>query len=351
MISEIYYSPVYCGVSKQLNLLDFNFKNSNIQCLERFLNKNSGLKENKLVKFIERTYYYVKIAISKYSNAFSNHLYSQHALFTILAMKIYTKSTYREIIDFIDVSDIIKKYLRIKKVPHFTTIQKFFKRLPSKQIREINHLILSLNDIKADIIALDGSGFTNDYADKYYAKVRRKERKSYIKNHLTIDVKTRLILYYQTSRGPKYDTQFAKPALRQIKKYKPHYIVADRAYDTEPIRKCINEELKAFDQIPLKKRAKKGQYRLKSPTIFRDKIYINRNNRKHIFSNKKKIQRHKPQQKHTTFKQRNQTQKHNIQHLQINTNQLKKGFLQSHLFSIKSFQYLNKSSDLEFHHL
>jgi hypothetical protein len=172
-------------------------------------------------------------------------------------MKIYTKSTYREIIDFIDVSDIIKKYLRIKKVPHFTTIQKFFKRLPSKQIREINQLILSLNDIKADIIALDGSGFTNDYADKYYAKIRQKERKSYIKNHLTIDVKTRLILYYQTSRGPKYDTQFAKPALRQIKKYKPHYIVADKAYDTEPIRKCINEELKAFDQIPLKTEQKK----------------------------------------------------------------------------------------------
>ena len=137
MISEIYYSPVYCGVSKQLNLSDFSFKNSNIQCLKRFLNKNSELKENKLVKFIERTYYYVKIVISKYSNAFSNHLYSQHALFTILAMKIYTKSTYREIIDFIDVSDIIKKYLRIKKVPHFTTIQKFFKSLPSKQIREI----------------------------------------------------------------------------------------------------------------------------------------------------------------------------------------------------------------------
>jgi hypothetical protein len=96
MISEIYYSPVYCGVSKQLNFSDFGFKNSNIQCLKRFLNKNSKFKENKLVEFIERTYYYVKIAINKYSNAFSNHLYSQHTLFTILAMKIYTKSTYRE---------------------------------------------------------------------------------------------------------------------------------------------------------------------------------------------------------------------------------------------------------------
>ena len=115
MISEIYYSPEYSGVSKQLNLSDFSFKNSNIKCLKRFLNKNSELKENKLIKFIERTYYYVKIAIKKHSNVFSNHLYSQHALFTILAIKIYTKSTYREIIDFIDVSDIIKRYLRIKK--------------------------------------------------------------------------------------------------------------------------------------------------------------------------------------------------------------------------------------------
>ena len=97
-------------------------------------------------------------------------------------------------------------------------------------------------------------------------------------------MKTRLILYYQTSRGPKYDTQFAKPALRQIKKYKPNYIVADKAYDTEPIRKCINEELKAFDQIPLKNRAKRGQYRLKSPAIFRQKIYLNRNNIESIFS-------------------------------------------------------------------
>lgn len=55
MISKIYYSPVYSGVSKQLNLLDFNFKNSNIQCSERFLNKNSGLKENKLVLMIMQT--------------------------------------------------------------------------------------------------------------------------------------------------------------------------------------------------------------------------------------------------------------------------------------------------------
>ena len=71
----------------------------------------------------------------------------------------------------------IIKYLRIKKTPHYTTIQKFFQKLPSGTLRKINQLILSQHDISGEIIALDGSGFTNDYADKYYAIIRAKETK------------------------------------------------------------------------------------------------------------------------------------------------------------------------------
>ena len=80
-----------------------------------------------------------------------------------------------------------------------------------------------------------------------------------------------------------------------MKKYKPHYIVADKAYDTEPIRKCINEEIKAFDQIPLKNRAKKGTIQTKkSNNIPTQNIHKKKQYRKHIFNNKKKIQRYKP---------------------------------------------------------
>ncbi len=279
MTSNISNSPRYNMISKQLNLSDFNFKNS-----EKHHMKKIFKNKNKLLKFIENTFQYAKISLNKYSHEFSKHLYTQQALFTILAIKIYTKSTYREIIDLIEISDKIKNYLKIKKIPHFTTIQKFFKRLSSQKLKKINTLILNQNQIEGEIIALDGSGFTNDYADKYYAKIRKKERKSYIKNHITIDTKTRLILHYQTTRGPKHDTTFAKSAIRKIKKYKPHYIVADKAYDTEPIRKIINEETKAFDQIPLKTRAKKGHYRLNSPTIFRKKIYNKRSNVEGVFS-------------------------------------------------------------------
>ena len=130
-------------------------------------------------------------------------------------------------------------------------------------MQELNKQILINHQINGEIIALCGSGFTNDYADKYYAFIRQKERKSYVKNHISIDVDSRLILHFAAQRGSRFDTRFAIVAIRDIKKYNPKYILADRIYDTEPIKKCINEEAKVEDQILLKTRAKTGHYRLK----------------------------------------------------------------------------------------
>ena len=145
------------------------------------------------------------------------------------------------------------------------------------------------HQINGEIIALDGNGFTNDYADKYYAIIRRKERKSYVKNHISIDVDSRLILHFAAKRDPRFDTRFVIAAIRNIKKYNPKYILADREYDTKLIRKCINEEAKAEDQMPLKTRAKKRTLSLKSKNTFKQEIYSRRNNVESIFSVIKRI--------------------------------------------------------------
>ena len=87
-----------------------------------------------------------------------------------------------------DLSDKIQQYLHLKKVPNYTTLEKFFKRHPTAALQELNKQILMNHQIIGEIIALDGSGSTNEYADKHYAIIRRKERKSYVKNHISIDV-------------------------------------------------------------------------------------------------------------------------------------------------------------------
>ena len=274
MFTKNNHSPIKYMFSKQLNLSDFGFEKKTENYIKKFQKTNNNdINQNKLIKFIEYTFNYANICLPRYSSYFSNHIYTQPVLFTILAIKVYTRTTYRQITDLLQLSDRIKQYLGIKNVPHFTTLQKFFQKLPSSIFKTINQLILRLYPVKGEIIALDGTGFTNDYADKYYAIIRAKERKSYVKNHIAIDIKTRLILNYATQRGPRSDTKFAISSIRQTRKYNPHYILADRAYDTEPIRKCINEYVGAFDQIPIKTRAKKGHYRLNSLAIFRPKIY------------------------------------------------------------------------------
>lgn len=272
--------------SKQLNLLDFGFEKP---ALKKIKEIKKDIRPNKLLKFIKFTFKYSKIVLNKYSSYFSKHDFTQPALFTLLAVKIYTRSIYRQIIDLLELSDKIQKYLHLKKVPHYTTLQKFFQRLLTSILQELNKQILKNNQIDGKIIALDGSGFTNDYADKYYAIIRRKERKSYVKNHISIDVESRLILHFAAQRGPRFDTRFAIAAIRNIKKYNPKYILADRAYDTETIRKCINEEAKAEDQIPLKSRAKNGHYRLKSKNTIKKEIYSRKNNVESIFSVIKRI--------------------------------------------------------------
>ena len=60
-----------------------------------------------------------------------------HNSFTILAIKTYLKTTYREIIEILEVSNKITNYLKLNKLPHYTTIQKFFLRMSDTKLKEL----------------------------------------------------------------------------------------------------------------------------------------------------------------------------------------------------------------------
>ena len=72
--------------------------------------------------------------------------------------------------------------------------------------------------------------------------------------------------------NPRHDTKFIKPRLKRLKRFKPHYIVADKAYDSEKVRTFINETMDAFDIIPNKWTVKTGFYRQRSKYVFRKKV-------------------------------------------------------------------------------
>jgi hypothetical protein len=71
-------------------------------------------------------------ALSLYSNKFSKKTYTQAQLAAILALRVFFKTDFRGIqqllLDFVELRDS----LRLRQVPHYTTLQKAQARLDKK---------------------------------------------------------------------------------------------------------------------------------------------------------------------------------------------------------------------------
>ena len=83
-------------------------------------------------------------------------------------------------------------------------------------------------------------------------KNTRHDVKNFPKCHITIDVDSRMILYLQAVNGQIHNIKFVIVLIRTLIKYNPQFIIDDKAYGSNTIRTCINEEINASDQISLK---------------------------------------------------------------------------------------------------
>lgn len=285
MIKANNNSPVVYRYFRDLNLLDFGLKIVDKKSFKSYIKGcKSNLEVDELGKFIELSYNYANCFLKKYSSRYSKKLYSQPALFTILSLKIYYNMTYRKIVGFVNHNDRLKRFLSIKKAPNYSTLHKFFKRMPTKIFKYITQAIIEKLNLKPKIIAMDGSGFTSSHADKYYAKIIGNDYSHYTKCHITIDTVSRIVLHFQAIKGPRHDMKFSIASCRAIKRYKPKYILADKAYDSEELRLCINQELCAEEHIPTRGIVRRGYYRKLSSTRFNKKKYGKRNNVESVFS-------------------------------------------------------------------
>lgn len=91
--------------------------------------------------------------------------------------------------------------------------------MPTNMFERISDKFIADLQIKPKIVVLESSGFSSDYADKYYLKIRGYSVKYYCKYHIAVDVDSRMILYSQAVKGPRHDTKFAITSIRSLKQY------------------------------------------------------------------------------------------------------------------------------------
>jgi len=71
-------------------------------------------------------------ALPAYSSPFSKRDFTQHQLFTILVLKQFFKTDYRGIVQLLADWPELQRILKLKKVPHYSTLSYAHQRLLKK---------------------------------------------------------------------------------------------------------------------------------------------------------------------------------------------------------------------------
>jgi hypothetical protein len=241
--------------------------------------------KNKYKKVADFCYELCRISgLMLYSHKFSKKLFTQFQHLFLLVYKQFRKFTYEELLTDLESNLELKVYLGLKKLPHYTTLIKFAKRLSSKVLERLFSAFKNIisNPKK---VAIDSTGISLDNASPHYCKrigLPFKKR-PFMKTSFIVDIENYFVLLCKTRKANRHDLIDGRPMIKQLaKNYSPTIFYADRGYDDEKMFKAVFEELNAYPLILQKrldvpKHRRHGVYRKRTFSVFDYGEYLQRN--------------------------------------------------------------------------
>jgi len=123
--------------------------------------KSQFFMESAEYKLIKQVVIISKRVLPAYSSKFSKKKYKQYQLFVILLYKAWVNVSYRDVIEIISSNPVFVALLSLSEIPHFTTIQKFCKKISVKLVASVfNKVVKSFLGLLSNIIIIDSTGFS-----------------------------------------------------------------------------------------------------------------------------------------------------------------------------------------------
>ena len=204
-------------------------------------------------------------ALPAYSHRQSPKTFTQHQLFACLVLKNFLRTDYRGIVAHLADHPTLVAALDLKKVPHFTTLQKAAQRLlksvPARRLLEATVRLHLGRKRRVKRAAIDSTGLECSAASGYF--VRRRSRvaepwKTVVYHHypklgVVCDTCDHFILAGQFGRGPRPDVdEFRALVAEAMRIVSLAQLVADAGYDSEPNHKFARDEQGIRTIIPAK---------------------------------------------------------------------------------------------------
>ncbi|MFW5976978.1 MAG: IS5 family transposase [Candidatus Nanoarchaeia archaeon] len=190
--------------------------------------------------------------IPKFFRYVQKKTYTNHQFIFLLVAKEHSNLDYRGFVESLYDSKI-PKYIGLKRIPHFTTLQKFAKRIATKLVDKLVFKTKNLFKEKGRILGADSTGMELDHASSHYCKRidRVKPVKGFVNLNMICDVKNKNILVTKIRKRRRHDCSDFMPMFNKIKHLDFDFFVADKGYDSTKNHKAIYDS-GAESQIKVK---------------------------------------------------------------------------------------------------
>jgi transposase len=241
-------------------------------------------KDSKYLRFIDKGLELCK-QIPRYFSKFSNKIFCNHQKLILLVLKQKLRTTYRDLVEILKISNI-PLYIGLKKIPHHTTLVKFAKRIKPK----ILNFLLPCNG--ADVVGIDATGFSVENRSRHYEiRTSLSSYRLYVKLSIAADLDRQIILRESIHKSPRNDIKDFKTLVADVR---AKVVCADKGYDSNDNHKFVMQDLKAKSLIAIKNygnkrhRNWKKDWRRVAKRQFDEKEYHQRSKVEAIFSSVKR---------------------------------------------------------------
>lgn len=199
-----------------------------------------------------------RLGLPLHFNYYGNKEFSNYQRIALIILFQRSKKSLRDFAKELCESLWIK-WLNLKKIPKKSTLHLWLKLFNMKHIRMLNTVLLSN---KTRLTAVDGTGFDSWQRSRHYAKRIGEPNMPYAKADLFVDVNSKEILDFSLHCNRIADVRAAEYFFKRSK-IKGNIILADGAYDSEPLHQLVRSKgAKLFAPVRRSPRKRpKGRYR------------------------------------------------------------------------------------------
>ena len=217
-----------------------------------------------LVRLAQVALNVAEATVPGYRTTFSKHLFTQPQLLAILCLMRYEDWTYREAEVRLAEHSELRRALRLRSVPDYTTLYRFLRRLDeaaiTRALNEVVHRMALPGPRRRAPVAVDATGLSPGAISTFF--VRRMYHHSqqpmpwrhWLKWLIVVDLQQQLVLAQKAHAGPTNDGANLRPLLDAAHSVRAiGLVLADAEFDSELNHTHIRQQLGARSVIPAKR--------------------------------------------------------------------------------------------------